>query len=154
MLPTTTARVRQNTSAPVNARIRRQTEQRLQYYAQHPEDIDARLHQLDREWDVERTLETSFAAFTMLGLVRATLGRRRWALLSGLASLFMLQHSLQGWCPPLPLLRRAGIRTQSEIEFERYALRALRGDFEPLSRGRDRGDGVRRLVSEGNGHGH
>ena len=44
-------------------------------------------------------------------------------------SLFLLQHALQGWCPPLPLLRRLGVRTQAEIERERYALKAIRGDF-------------------------
>jgi hypothetical protein len=29
-----------------------------------------------------------------------------------------------GWCPPLPLLRRLGIRTRGEIDREKYALRA------------------------------
>jgi len=32
---------------------------------------------------------------------------------------------LQGWCPPVPVLRRMGIRTQSEIERERCALTSL-----------------------------
>ncbi|WP_407921819.1 hypothetical protein, partial [Corallococcus sp. AB049A] len=27
---------------------------------------------------------------------------------------FLLQHGLQGWCPPLPLLRRLGLRTRGE----------------------------------------
>jgi hypothetical protein len=156
MLPTTTSRVRQHTSALVNDRIRRETEQRLHYYAQHPEDIDVRILRLEREWDIERTLEANFAGVSTLGFVMALFGRRRWLLLSGLASVFMLQHSLQGWCPPLRLFRRLGLRTQSEIEFERYALKALRGDFEALSRSsRDRGDGVRKLVAESsNGSGH
>lgn len=155
MLPTTAARVRQHTSAEINARIRRETEQRLHYYAQHPDDIDARLRRLDSEWDVERALEANYASLATLGFVMAVFGRRRWMLLTGLASVFMLQHSLQGWCPPLPLMRRLGLRTQSEIEFERYALKALRGDFEALSReSRDRGDGVKKLVAESsNGNG-
>jgi hypothetical protein len=42
---------------------------------------------------------------------------------------FLLQHALQGWCPPLPVLRRLGVRTADEINQERYALKALRGDF-------------------------
>jgi hypothetical protein len=42
---------------------------------------------------------------------------------------FLLQHAVQGWCPPLPLLRRLGVRTADEINEERYALKALRGDF-------------------------
>jgi hypothetical protein len=39
-------------------------------------------------------------------------------------------HAVQGWCPPVPVLRRLGFRTASEIDHERYALKALRGDFE------------------------
>jgi hypothetical protein len=31
--------------------------------------------------------------------------------------------------PPLPVFRRLGVRRSSEIEQERYALKALRGDF-------------------------
>lgn len=42
---------------------------------------------------------------------------------------FLLRHAVQGWCPPLPVFRRLGARTQSEIDHERYALKALRGDF-------------------------
>ena len=42
---------------------------------------------------------------------------------------FMLQHALQGWCPPLPVLRRMGVRTAAEIHQEIIALRILRGDF-------------------------
>jgi hypothetical protein len=41
----------------------------------------------------------------------------------------MMQHVLQGWCPPLPLFRRAGFRTCEEIQIERAALKAVRGDF-------------------------
>jgi hypothetical protein len=42
----------------------------------------------------------------------------------------LFYHAVQGWCPPIPLLRRLGIRTQQEIDAEKYALRLLRGDFE------------------------
>jgi hypothetical protein len=44
-----------------------------------------------------------------------------------------MQHALQGWCPPVPLLRRLGFRTSFEIEEERQALKALRGDFDAVS---------------------
>ena len=42
-------------------------------------------------------------------------------------------HGLQGWCPPVPFLRRMGFRTASEIDYERYALKALRGDFKDVT---------------------
>lgn len=35
-------------------------------------------------------------------------------------------HSLQGWCPPLPIIRRMGIRTAEEITKEKDALRKLK----------------------------
>jgi hypothetical protein len=45
----------------------------------------------------------------------------------------LLLHSVQGWYPLLPLLRRLGLRTQNEIDREYYAMKMLRGDFEPLA---------------------
>ena len=57
---------------------------------------------------------------------------RKWFALPGVVAGFLLQHALQGWCPPLPIFRRLGVRTQSEIDHERYALKALRGDFRNL----------------------
>lgn len=47
-------------------------------------------------------------------------------------------HAVQGCCPPVPLLRRLGLRTREEIERERYALKALMGDFAGLSQETDR----------------
>jgi hypothetical protein len=38
-------------------------------------------------------------------------------------------HGTQGWYPMLPLFRRLGGRTRQEIDRERYAVKALRGDF-------------------------
>ncbi len=46
---------------------------------------------------------------------------------------FLFQHAVQGWCPPVPILRMLGFRTSYEIEQERRALKALRGDFEGAS---------------------
>ncbi len=43
---------------------------------------------------------------------------------------FLLQHAVQGWCPPLPVFRQMGVRTQTEIDEKRAALKALRGDFQ------------------------
>ncbi len=61
---------------------------------------------------------------------------------------FLFQHAVQGWCPPVPLFRRLGFRTAREIDHERYALKALRGDFRRLEHGSDlphHGDGSQAL---------
>jgi hypothetical protein len=47
---------------------------------------------------------------------------------------FLPLHAIEGWCPPVPILRRLGIRTREEIDRERYALKALAGDFAGISK--------------------
>ena len=46
------------------------------------------------------------------------------------ASSKQMQHALQGWCPTVPEFRRIGVRTAKEINREKYALKAMRGDFD------------------------
>jgi hypothetical protein len=91
--------------------------------------IDQRLAVLDQEWDIERTLEANAASLALLGVMLSAMTTTWWLLLPGAVALFLLQHTIQGWCPPLPVLRWFGFRTQTEIDYERYALKALRGDF-------------------------
>jgi len=122
-------RVTEHTDEAINQRIRRQTERDLAYFAAHPEQIEQRLKELDEEWDIERVLETGSSTLTLTGLVLGIARSRKWLLLSLAVQGFFMQHALQGWCPPLPVFRRLGFRTQYEIEAERYALKALRGDF-------------------------
>ncbi len=136
MLPKTTTRVAWNTAEAINQRIAEETQERIRHYAAHPQQIDRSLKELDEEWDMERTLETNAAGLALLGTVLGVINKR-FLLLPGLVAGFLLQHALQGWCPPVPLFRRVGVRTATEIERERYALKALRGDFQPISRSAD-----------------
>jgi hypothetical protein len=130
MFENSASRVVDHTGDASNDRIRQEMEQRVRYYAQHPEQIDQRLAELDQEWDVERVLETGSSALTLTGLAMGISVDRKWLLLSVAVQGFFMQHALQGWCPPLPVFRRLGFRTVQEIDRERYALKALRGDFE------------------------
>lgn len=123
-------RVEEQTADELNRKIEQQSRVSIAGAAlagQHL--IDERLRLLDHEWDTERTLQTNFATVTIAGLIIGFLISRPWRLLGGLAAGFMIQHSLQGWCPPLPLIRRLRFRTAREIDRERYALKAMRGDF-------------------------
>ena len=140
MLPATTERVTAHTAEAVNERIRREARDRIAYYAEHPHEIPDRLRELDREWDIERTLEANAATLALSGTVLAATVDRRWLALPALVLGFLLQHALQGWCPPVPVLRRLGFRTASEIEAERYALKALRGDFAEMAYAVDKAD--------------
>jgi hypothetical protein len=99
------------------------------YIGADPVFIDERLRELEREWNVERTLEANAASLTLLGLGLGLTVNRKFLLLPVLAAAFLLEHALQGWCPPVSVLRRLGIRTAAEIQEEIIALRILRGDF-------------------------
>jgi hypothetical protein len=129
MLPATTSRVEQNTSGDINRQIARETEDRVRHYAAHPWQIPGRLAELDAEWDMERTLEANAATLAFAGTLLGTFVNKRFLLLPALVTAFLLQHALQGWCPPVPFFRKRGVRTAAEIDRERYALKALRGDF-------------------------
>lgn len=131
-LPKTSERVPRHTDDEVNRRIARQTDRNVAAFARHPDRIDARLAALEHEWDVERTLEANAATASLVGLVLGATVDRRFLALPAVVAGFLLQHALQGWCPPLPVFRRMGVRTQTEIDEERYALKALRGDFADL----------------------
>lgn len=137
-MATTADRVPEHTADAINRRIRRDTERRLAWFAEHPGEIPARLEALDREWDVERTLEANAASFAFTGVLLGASADRRWLALPALVTAFLFQHAVQGWCPPLPILRRLGFRTADEIAAERYALKALRGDFDRLQQATDR----------------
>lgn len=124
-------RVRKHTAPEVNRRIDEKTALRIQTYAQaRSEMISHRLAELDREWDMERVLQTNAATLALSGSLLGLFVNRRWLLLPAFVSAFLLQHAIQGWCPPVGPLRRLGVRTRKEIEKERYALKLLRGDFD------------------------
>lgn len=125
-LPATATRVEFNTSEAVNTRIREETRRRVaSYRGADPDRIRLRLAELDREWDVERTVEANAAVFALAGLALGKAVSRRWYLLPALAVSFLLQHALQGWSPPMEWARRLGVRTYREIEEERRALEEL-----------------------------
>lgn len=128
-LPHTETRVMENSPEHINAHLRREMEARVCYYAQNPDLIDERLTELDREWDIERTLEANAAGIGLFGILMGA-RHRKWLLLPLAVAGFLMQHAVQGWCPPVELFRRIGIRTTREINHERTALKALRGDFD------------------------
>lgn len=130
MIPSTAGRVRNSTADDINDRIRRQTTENVaRFGAAGPDAIERRLAELDREWDVERLLEANASTLAFTGCVLAATVNRKWVFLPMAVTAFLFQHAVQGWCPPLPVLRRLGFRTAEEIGQERYALKALRGDF-------------------------
>ncbi len=133
-------RVRAQTDSEINRRIDQDLERRLRFYStQDKHAISERIAELDREWDIERVLEANAASITLLSLLLGATKSRIWFLVPVAVGGFLLQHAIQGWCPPVPLFRKLGVRTRLEIEQERYALKVLRGDFEQVQTQRAQG---------------
>jgi hypothetical protein len=128
-IPTTRERVPAHTSESVNERLEREMQQRLREIAAEPSRIPRRLRELDEEWDIERAIEANASALAFTGVALGFLHHPYWLALPAAVTAFLFQHAVQGWCPPVPILRRLGFRTVYEIEQERYALKAMRGDF-------------------------
>ena len=138
-MQSTRNRVPAHTSREINRQIQREMASRVRYYDEHPSEIPERLAALDQEWDIERAIEANASVLAFVGTALASRGDRRWLVLPALVTTFLFQHAIQGWCPPVPVLRRLGFRTSYEIEQERQALKALRGDFQNVSTSPDRG---------------
>lgn len=137
----TSHRVEESTPEEYNTMIRFQTEQRVRLYeGATREEINERLRELDEEWDIERRLMANASTLVVAGVVLSLTVNRGFIVLPGLVGGFLLQHALQGWCPPVSLFRRLGARTPREIEEERTALKVLRGDFDYLEAGAVSGD--------------
>lgn len=131
ILPPTLKRVSINTCDAVNAKIRDRTLGRLYDYIDTDEDeLNYRIKELDEEWDTERLLEARAAGIVLAGSAAGYIKSKCcWFLLTGTAGLFLMQHALQGWCPPVPIIRKLGVRTADEIKNEQTVLKYLRGDF-------------------------
>ena len=117
-------RVRRSTDTKVNNRIDRQTDANIARFSGLGRDaVLRRISALDHEWDVERVLEVNASTLALSGLALGVSVNKKWLVVPGVVLSFLLQHGLQGWCPPLPILRRLGVRTRGEIDREKYALK-------------------------------
>jgi hypothetical protein len=116
-------RVRHSTSLAVNRAIDDETDRNIsRYLGLDAESVERRIDALDREWDVERILEVNASLLALTGLALGMTRNRKWLALPAVVLPFLLMHGIQGWCPPLPLLRRLGVRTRGEIDREKYSL--------------------------------
>ena len=95
-----TERVERNTGAAIARERQDGVQDSLRYHAARPREIPARLAELDREWDVERAITANAAAFTLAGLALTALLDRRFIAVPAMVGGFLLQHAVQGWCPP------------------------------------------------------
>jgi hypothetical protein len=113
---------RERIDADMRSSIRR-------YAGQDPAALARRIAELDREWPIERALMAGAGFWVWLGLILGTTVKRRLYVIPAIAGAILLAYAFAGWAPPILILRRLGFRTRGEIDLERTALKALRGDF-------------------------
>ncbi len=133
MIPATTERIAQHTPLTLSEELQGRLHDSVRQYAGAPPAlIERRLGELNREWDTDRLMETVCAGAVLLGIGLAAVSYW-WLLLAGAAAVSLFSHALFGWDPLLALYRRSGFRTSTEIDYERYALKGVRGDFQKLT---------------------
>ncbi|MFN6946860.1 MAG: hypothetical protein ACK4ND_18080 [Cytophagaceae bacterium] len=131
-------RVRKNSLPMINERIEAEIQDSVRVYAvKNKQEIDKRIQDLDKEWSIERAIETTSSSLVLGGLALGSFVNKRWLALPGVMAAFLLQHALLGWSPSIPILRSFGFRTRKEIDWEKYALKALKGDFSIIDEGMD-----------------
>lgn len=111
--------------------VRRQIEANVAWYAARLDEIERRLDELDGECDADRTVQTYLGGAS---LVTGLMGvfSRRWSLIGAGIGGTLLSYALRDRRHPPEILRRLGLRTREEIDTERMALKALRGDFKEV----------------------
>jgi hypothetical protein len=128
---TSTDAARSHVPDEVNKCIDKHVEGCVRYMAQQDRpEISRYLLKLEKEWDLNRvvTVVGSLAALAGLSLKGKT-GR----VLTSVAAGLLFQHGLLGFSPLGGLVRKlARVRTRREIDLEKFALKALRGDFERI----------------------
>lgn len=139
------------TSARMSDCLSEQTRHNVaRYAAAGPQVLDQRLKELANEFWAERAATVGLTLLALVSLSLIPLGSI-WLVVPGLLLTLLLLQTGMAWSPVLPLLRGLGYRTACEIWSERFALKALRGDFQRLDRvttPQDRED-LSRFESEG-----
>jgi hypothetical protein len=126
--------VRAATKPKVQEKIDKSIREQIIHFASQPKEvITRRIVELENEWDIERMLEANASGIGLGSLILGITINKKYLALTGTVLGFLLLHSIQGWCPPVPILRRIGVRTRREIDRELFALKVLRGDFQTMS---------------------
>ena len=93
------------------------------------EGIDERIRALEDEWDVERAVMVGLSGAGVAGLIVGLVGSRVWRLLAWIALPLLFLFAQDKWKPSNGILKSLGLRSRKDILEEKYALKALRGDF-------------------------
>ncbi len=116
-----------------------------------PQAISDRLAQIDREWSAGRMTKATIGVMLVAGLAMTALVHPLWLILPAIGGVFLLQYifSRSSWLGAT--FREMGFRSGSDIDQEKFALKALRGDFKnlPTYHEIESKDDISRLEGEG-----
>lgn len=115
-----------------STKAEQEIQENLNHYYHDRDQITLRLAELDEEWDIERLLQAHGAALTLSGVIFGLIADKKWFALPIAASVVLLAGIFQRRSYSYPLLHKLGLRTREEINKEKYALKAIRGDFKYL----------------------
>jgi hypothetical protein len=108
-------------------------EQRLACLADAgPQAITDRLDQLEREWSAGRMTKATIGVLILVGLALTALTNPWGLVLPAVGGLFLLQYLFTRVSWLGSLFHAMGFRSGGEIDQEKFALKALRGDFRHL----------------------
>jgi hypothetical protein len=116
-----------------------------------PAAIESRLRELDREWSIGRMIKAACGVVILCGLPLALFVHPWFAVAPALGGLVLAQYlfAKRSWLSEP--FHELGFRTGCEIDQEKVALKALRGDFRNLPTLNDieDQDAIARLEGEG-----
>jgi hypothetical protein len=115
-------------STPVEVAI----QDNLNDYYHDQDKINFRLFELENEVDLETYMQAESTSLTIAGIILSLTVSKKWIVLPLATSILSLANIARGRNNPLIIFRKLGFRTRAEIEKERYALKAIRGDFKYL----------------------
>ena len=116
-----------------NRRLVELADRALNYYPDQMRDIEPRLRKLNLQWGLQKVLDKLSVPAALAGGALAFLLRRRFATAASFCLAgYLLQQALLKRVALLATSRHRIVRGRNEIELERYALKAQRGDFGKL----------------------
>ena len=107
-----------------------ETGRNIRFYGfQGEEGLSERIRALEGEWDTEKFVLVGLSGMGLFGLLMGLFGSRLWRVLTWAALPLLLLAGLEKWRPSRGLIQSLGLRSRKETLEEKYALKALRGDF-------------------------
>ena len=106
------------------------TQENINHYYHNKSPIENRLRQLEKEISIEQIFQLHDAANVTVGVLLSVATRKqKWLILPALIAIVQSVQAATGLRLGTSLLRKYGFRTKADIDKEKYALKALRGDF-------------------------